>query len=208
MSDPNAPHAPHAREGDHSAHHEGDGMVNPADRYPNTWGLMSEYDREDRLVAAARKMYKLGYRQMDAYSPFPVHGLSDALGVKRSKLPLLVLAAGLAGAVGGFGMQTFSAVVHYPLNIGGRPYFSWPAFLPITFETTVLCASLTAVFAMLGLNGLPKPYHSVFNAPGFERASRNGFFLCIETGDPKFDPEATRRDLELTKPSAINEVPV
>lgn len=201
-------HAPHAREGEHDHDHHGTGMVDPADRYPHTWGLMSEYDREDRLVRAARRMYKLGYRKMDAYTPFPVHGLADALGIKRSKLPYLVLLGGLAGLAGGFGMQWFSAAVHYPLNIGGRPYLSWPAFLPITFETTVLLASLTAVFGMLILNGLPQPYHSVFNAKGFERASRNGFFLCVETGDPKFDPEATRRDLEATKPSVINEVPV
>ena len=202
--------APHG--GAHAAAaHGGDGHggpLTPAQRWPTTWGLMAEYDREDRLVDAARQMYKLGYRRMDAYSPFPVHGLADALGRKRSKLPLLVLAGGLAGLFGGFTMQVFSAVWHYPVNIGGRPYYSWPAFLPITFETTVLCAALTAVFGMLALNGLPQPYHPVFNVRGFERASRNGFFLVVETRDPRFDIDASRRDLEQTDPRAISEVPV
>ena len=133
---------------------------------------------------------------MDSYTPFPIHGLSDAMGFRPTKLPLVVLAGGLIGCVSALGMMWYSTTIHYPLNVGGRPFASWPAFIPITFELTVLFASLSAVFGMLGMNGLPMPYHPVFNAPRFAFASRDRFFLCIEARDPKFDRMSARSFLE------------
>lgn len=171
------------------------------------FGLMAEFDREDLLVEGAARIHAMGYTKLDGYTPFPVHGLSEAIGRKRSKLPLMVLAGGIMGGTAGYLMQWFSSVIHYPVNIGGRPYHSWVAFLPITFECTVLFAALTAVFGMLALNGLPQPYHPVFNVKAFERASGSGFFLVVESRDQKFDLEKTRRDLEAVSPHAIYEVP-
>jgi len=159
---------------------------------PRPYGLMAEFERPDDLVNAARRAREAGYKRMDAYTSFPIHGLSDALGLKPTKLPFVVLAGGLLGCATGLGMQWFSSVVHYPLNVGGRPLASWPSFIPITFELTVLFAALFAVLGMLGLNGLPMPYHPVFNAPRFAFASRDRFFLCIEARDEKFDVEKTR----------------
>jgi hypothetical protein len=181
--------------------------VSSADGVLGVYGLLAEFDREDRLVAAARQIRDAGYRRIDGFSPFPVHGLADAIGRGRSKLPLIVFAGGLAGGIGGFLLQWYSSVVHFPLNIGGRPYNSWPAFIPIMFETTVLCASLAAVFGMLALNGLPQPYHPVFHIKAFERASSSGFFLLVESRDAKFELEQTRRHLSETQPVAIYEVP-
>lgn len=173
----------------------------------NLHGVMAEYSDEHAAVAGAQRMYDLGYRVMDGYTPFPVHGLDDAIGRKRTKLPIIVLAAGLAGAIGGFGMMAFSAAVHYPINVAGRPYIAWPMFVPITFECTILCASLTAVFAMIGLNGLPQPYHPTFNVPAFERASSNSFFVCVESTDPKFDPAKVREDFGSTEARDVHDVP-
>jgi ActD protein len=181
--------------------------VSSADGVRGVYGLLAEFDREDRLVAAARRIREAGYRRLDAYSPFPVHGLAVAIGRGRSKLPLIVFTGGAFGAFAGFFLQWYSAVVHYPINVGGRPYNSWPAFIPIMFETTVLCASLSAVFGMLALNGLPQPYHPVFHIKAFERASSSGFFLLVESRDAKFDLGQTRRDLSETQPVAIYEVP-
>lgn len=175
--------------------------------YPTVYGLLAEFEQDDELVAATQKAYAQGYRRMDAYSPFPVHGLAEALGRKRTWVPIIVLAGGVAGALGGFFMMAYSAVIDYPLNIGGRPYYSWPAFIPITFECTVLGAVLAAIFGMLAMNGLPQPYHPVFHVKSFALASRSRFFLCIQSRDPKFDLEATRKDLESTAPHAIHEVP-
>lgn len=171
------------------------------------FGVMGEYSCEHDVVHAAKKMYELGYRKMDGYTPFPVHGLDVAIGRRRTKLPMLVLAAGIAGAVGGLGMMWFSGSVHYPINVGGRPYFSWPMFIPIMFECTVLLASLTAVFAMLGLNNLPEPYHPTFNVPAFERASSNTFFLCVESTDDKFDVQKLKDDFAGTHVHGVYEVP-
>jgi ActD protein len=160
------------------------------------YGLMAEFDAPDDLIAAVNRVYDEGYRDMNAYSPFPVHGLSEALGFRRTRLPLLVLLGGIIGCLGGFFLQYYAAVIDYPFNIGGRPLNSWPAFIPVTFECTILVAGLTAVLGMLGMNELPMPYHPVFNVPRFELASRTHFFLCIRAKDPKFDRQATRSLLE------------
>jgi len=160
------------------------------------YGLLAEFDAPEDLVAAAERAYADGYRRLDAYSPFPVHGLAEAIGFHTNRVPLLVLIGGLVGAGAGFFSQYWAAVIDYPINVGGRPLNSWPSFIPITFEVTILLAALAAVLGMLALNGLPQPYHPVFNAPRFALATRDRFFLCIEAIDPRFDPEATRKFLE------------
>jgi Protein of unknown function (DUF3341) len=156
------------------------------------WGLLAEFETPDELLQAARHARAEGYRRMDAYTPFPIHGLSDAMGFRPTKLPLVVLAGAVVGCVAALGTMWYSAVVHYPINVAGKPYASWPMFIPITFELTVLFAALFAVFGMLGMNGLPMPYHPVFNAPRFAFASRDRFFLCIESRDARFDLANTR----------------
>jgi hypothetical protein len=159
-------------------------------------GVIAEFNDADTIVAVATRAYNAGYRQMDAYSPFPIHGLAEAIGFKKTSVPLFVLAGGLFGAVSGFAMQYIASVLHYPYIISGRPMLSWPMFIPITFELGILCAAFAALLSMLFLNDLPKPYHPVFNAEGFERASRDSFFLCIEAGDAKYDESETRAFLE------------
>jgi hypothetical protein len=170
------------------------------------YGLMAEFDGPGDLLDAAQRAYEEGYRRMDAYSPFPVHGLAEAIGFHRTRLPLLVLVGGIIGGIGGYCLQYWVSAVDYPLNIGGRPLNSWPAFIPVTFELIILVAALSAVLGMLALNGLPMPYHPVFNVPAFELATRNRFFLCIEAVDAKFDVEETRRFLKSLKPSGVHEV--
>lgn len=170
------------------------------------YGLMAEFDAPEQLIEASRKVYEAGFRQMDAYTPFPVEGLPEAVGFKKSKLPLIVLIGALVGGTLGFAMQYFASVIHYPLNIGGRPLNSWPSFLPITFEMTILVAAFSAVLGMFALNGLPQPYHPVFNVPRFALASRDRFFLCIESEDEKFDPEETKKFLESLQPRDVFEV--
>ncbi len=174
---------------------------------PKIYGLVAEFDSSEGILAAATRAHAEGYRVMDAYTPFPVHGLCEAVGQKRTRLPLIVLLGGLSGAVGGFSMQYFANVIHYPLNIGGRPHNSWPAFIIPTFEMTILFAALSAVLGMLALNGLPQPYHPLFNVPSFDLASRSHFFLCIEHKDPKFNLEATRQFLEGLGARSVSVVP-
>ena len=169
-------------------------------------GLMAEFDDPTSLVAAARHAHEAGYRAMDAYSPFPIEELHEALGSPHTRLPLIVLIGGLCGGIGGYALQYWSSAVAYPLNVGGKPLHSWPAFIPATFECTILVAALSAVLGMLALNGLPMPYHPVFNVPRFALASRNRFFLCIEAKDPKFDVDATRRFLETLGPREVSTV--
>jgi len=170
------------------------------------YGLIAEFDSPGDLVTATTRARDDGYRRMDAYSPFPIHEMTAALGMRRTKLPIVVLVGGLVGTATALLMQWFASAIHYPLNVGGRPLASWPMFIPITFELTILFASFAAVFGMLGMNGLPMPYHPVFNAPRFALASRDRFFLCIEAKDPKFDLDRTRRFLETLGAHDIAEV--
>jgi Alternative complex III, ActD subunit len=171
------------------------------------YGLLAEFETTDALLEAAHKAHEAGYRRLDAFTPFPVEGLADALGFHSTRVPLIVFIGGLIGCGGGFFLQYYPNVIGYPLNIGGKPYFSWPSFIPITFELTILCAALATVFGMLALNGLPTPYHPVFNVPRFELATRNRFFLIIKAGDAKFDPAKTRAFLlEELKSREVSEV--
>lgn len=156
---------------------------------PPLYGVMAEFDNPTDLVTAARETYAAGYRRINGYSPFPIEELSEAIGFTKTSLPLIVLIGGIIGGLTGFFMQYWMEVVDYPLNVGGKPPNSWPAFIPITFEMTVLFAAFAAVFGMLALNKLPQPYHPVFNAPNFALATRDRFFLVIEANDPKFKHE-------------------
>ena len=173
---------------------------------PPIHGLMAEFDSPTELVLAARRAHDQGYRKMDAYTPFPIEELSDAIGFRHTRLPLVVLIGGIVGCLGGYGLQYWVSAIEYPLNVGGRPYNSWPSFIPITFETTVLVAAISAVLGMLALNGLPTPYHPLFNAPRFALATRDRFFLCIEATDPMFDGTETMRFLQRLEPRSVSEV--
>jgi hypothetical protein len=174
---------------------------------PPIYGLMAEFADPAMLLVAAREAHAAGYRRMDAFTPLPIDGLADAIGFRRTRLPLIVLLGGLAGAAGGFLMQYWIAVIDYPVDVGGRPFNSWPSFIPVTFELAILSAACAALVAMLALNGLPMPYHSVFNVPRFALATRDRFFLCIEARDSQFDLDATRRFLEALHAKEVNEVP-
>jgi len=174
--------------------------------FPNLYGIMAEFDNPESLLDAAHSARSAGYRDMDAYAPMPVEGLAEAIGYRSSWVQRMVLAAGILGACGGFGLCWWMTVVAYPHNVAGRPLNSWPAYVPITFEGMVLIACITAVVGMLALNGLPQPYHPVFNVERFSRASRDRFFLCIEATDPQFDPNATRQFLENANPLEVIDV--
>jgi hypothetical protein len=171
----------------------------------DVYGLLAEFDSADALLDAARQAFAAGYRKMNAYTPFPLEGLSAALGQKPSRLPLLALVGGILGGSAAYFMQYYASVISYPLNIGGRPLHSWPAFIPITFEMTVLGASFAALFGMLALNGLPHPNHPLFAVPAFSLASRDRFFLCIQRRDRLFHLDQTRQFLEGLK-AKVHEV--
>jgi hypothetical protein len=164
---------------------------------------MAEFHSPEALLHAAERAHRQGFKRMDAYTPFPIEGLAEALGVHDRRVPLIVLLGGIAGCLGGFFLQYWVAVIDYPLNVGGRPLNSWPAFIPVTFEMTILFAALSAFLGVLALNGLPMPYHPVFNVEQFELASRNRFFLCIEAGDPAFDRDGTWKFLESLGPDGV-----
>jgi len=170
------------------------------------YGLIAEFDDSESLLAAARLAHEAGYRRMDAYSPLPVEGLAEAIGIRRTRIPLIVLLGGLTGCLGGFFLQYWIAVLDYPINVGGRPLNSWPSFIPVTFELTILLSALSAVAGLFALCRLPWPHHPVFNLPPFEMATQDRFFLCIECQDPRFDPEGTRRFLGDLRPRGIHDV--
>jgi hypothetical protein len=171
-----------------------------------TYGLMAEFATPEQLLEAAQHTHDAGYRRIDAFAPFPIEGLAHAVGFQRSRLPLVVLLAGIVGGCSGFALQYYAAAVSYPLNVGGKPYNSWPMFIPVTFELTILFASLAAVFGMLAMNGLPTPYHPVFNVRRFALASRDRFFLCIKARDPMFDPELTRKFMMTLNPREVVDI--
>ncbi len=169
---------------------------------PSLYGVMAH------LVAAARRTYEAGYRRINGYSPYPIEELWEAIGFHRTGLPIIVLIGGIIGGLGGFLMQYYLSVFDYPLNVGGKPFNSWPAFVPITFEMTILCAALAAVFGMLALNKLPQPYHPVFNAPNFKLATRDHFFLVIEADDPRYDHDDVVEFLKSLEPKEVTDVEV
>lgn len=180
----------------------------PVDDEAPIHGLIAEFATDAALVEAARRATAEGYRDVDAYAPFSVPGLSDALGFRRDRVAPLTLLGGLLGGVGIYALQWYTAVIDYPINSGGRPLHSWPAFIPATFECTILGAALAAFFAFLLLSGLPKLRHPIFNAAEFDLATRNRFFLCVEAADPRFDRPATRAFLQSLCPLSVSEVPL
>jgi hypothetical protein len=170
------------------------------------YGVIAEFESAQPLIHAIEAAKADGYSVMEAYTPLPVHEVSAALGYK-SRLPWLVFAGGALGAFSGFFMQYYLSVHEYALNIGGKPLNSWPAFIVVTFEMTILFAALSAVLGMLALNGLPRPHHPVHNVPAFEEASRHRFFLMILERDPKWDLDAVKKLFEAVHPMSIHEVP-
>jgi len=169
-------------------------------------GVIGEFESPAALIEAVRQARVAGYRKMDAYTPYPIEELAHALELPRTKLPILVFVGGALGCATGLGMQWFATAIHYPINVGGRPLASWPSYVPITFELTVLFAAIVAVLGMLALNGLPMPYHPVFNVPSFALASRDRFFLCIESADLLFDPQKTKALLASLGAREVTEV--
>ena len=174
----------------------------------DSFGLLAEFVEPDELVAAAERVYGAGYRDFEAYSPMPVEGLPEAVGFPRSRMPLAVLIGGVAGCLVGYGMQYWITVIEYPLNIGGRPLHSWPSFVPVIFEMTVLFGALAAVLGMLALNGLPRPHHPLFGVPQFDRATQDRFFLCIRRTDPLFHERTTQEFLEGLGAREVVDVPM
>ncbi len=173
---------------------------------PAIYGLMAEFDDATTLVAAAKRTYAAGYREIDTFSPFPIEEAWEAIGQQDKRLSKIVLGGGLIGLLSGIGLQEWVHQVAYPMNIAGKPLNSWPQFVPVTFELTILLAAVSGVIGMILLNGLPMPYHPVFNVPRFERASRDKFFLLVESTDPKFDRQQTHSFLQGLNASEINEV--
>lgn len=172
-----------------------------------TWGLMAEFASADDLLAAARRVHAAGFRRAEAYSPFHVDGLAEALGFHRNRVPMFTFVGGLLGGLGGFFLQWYSAVVDYPVNIGGRPLDSWPLFVPVTFEMAVLGGAFAAVISMFAANGLPRLRHPLFSVPEFDLATRNRFFLCLRCDDPAFEDRRARELLDDLQPMRCVEVP-
>jgi hypothetical protein len=171
------------------------------------YGIMAEFDTPTALLEAARRTYQAGYRKIDAYSPFPIEGLAEEIGFHRDEVPFVVLVCGILGGLTGYLLQYWCDAITYPINVGGRPYNSWPAFIVITFELTILFGGISALLGMLALNGLPMPYHPVFNVPRFAMASKDRFFLIVFSSDQKYDPAGVRSFLEAMQPRSISEVP-
>lgn len=172
---------------------------------PVLYGLMAEFTTPDEVVAAAKRAVAAGYTKLDCYTPYPIEELGEILG-HHSPLPSIVLGGGIVGLLGGWGLEYWASTIAYPMNIGGRPFNSWVSFIPVAFETTVLLAAFSAVLGMLALNGLPEPYHPVFNVPTFALASKDRFFLCIEAKDPRYDFDKTWSFLLRLSPRAVSEV--
>ncbi len=170
------------------------------------YGLMAEFDNPTSLVTACKAAYAEGYRKMDAYTPYPLEEAAEAIGFHKNRVALLVLIGGCLGGLTGFLFQCWVNYFDYPLNVGGRPLISWPSFIIVTFELTILFAGLTAVIGMFALNGLPQPYHPVFNNPRFSQASKDRFFLCIEAADPGFDRVRTESFMQTLSPRHLTEV--
>lgn len=178
-------------------------MATQAPVAPDVYGLLAEFESAGALLDAAEKVTAAGYTKTDAFSPFPIHGLSAALNFHERKVAPIILVGGLTGLAAGWGLEYWTQVIDFPMNIGGRPFNSWISFIPPAFETTILFAAFSAVIGMLALNGLPQPYHPVFNAPRFDRASQDGFFLVIEASDPRFDLEKTKAFLADLRPREV-----
>jgi Protein of unknown function (DUF3341) len=174
---------------------------------PPLYGVMAEFKTGDELIAATRQAREAGYTRMDGYSPYPIGEVADELGFPRSEIGAVMFIGGLCGATLGFLMQTWVSVYDYPISIGGKPYWSWPQFVPVSWALLVLSASLCGIFGLLALCGLPQPYHPVFNVERFSRATRDRFFLCIEAADPQFDPATVRAFLQTLNPDDVAEVP-
>lgn len=181
-------------------------MAHATTSAPAFYGLMAEFDSAQALLDAAKKVGDAGYTKTDAYSPFPIHGLHEALGFKERLVSPVVLMGGITGALTGYGLCYWTSVIDWPMNIGGRPYHSWVSFIPVTFEVTILFSAFAAVFGMLAMNGLPQPYHPVFNVERFSRATQDAFFLTIEANDPKFDASKTRQFLSSLKAKEVVQV--
>lgn len=173
---------------------------------PSIYGLVAAFESPEAVLDAANRAREAGFKRMEAHSPMPVEGLAEAIGYRGNPMPAIVFLGGLLGGLGGFGLAYWCSAIDYPINIGGRPLNSWPAFFPVTFECTILGAALSAVFGMIALNGLPQPYHPLFNVEAFNRASSDRFFLFIRHDDPKFDPVETRTFLEGLHPESVSEV--